>query len=209
MIGRLRTLIHDQIHGHSTPQELARGAGIGMLVALTPFFGLQIAVALFFAWLFRANKTIAMAMTLLTNPWTMLPVYYMQGRLAEVVVRYDRPIFTRAAVEDLFLSHEPETPLLQRVRTIAFGSQSKEYFKRILIGSIISAIPLSLASYAFVLRLSKELQEEKRKAALAKATGKTRPKRRKLLGNLRRGNSSGGSKSAMDGDGQASSDQAP
>lgn len=207
MIGRLKKLIHDQIHGHSTPQELARGAGIGMLVALTPFFGFQIAVALFFAWLFRANKAIAMTMTLITNPWTMLPVHYMQGRLAEVVVQYERPIFTREAVEDLFLNHAPEASLVEWMKTIVFGSQSREYFKRILVGSVISAIPLSLASYAFVLRFSTELQEQKRKAALARAAGITKPKRRKMLGKLRRKKRKGIAAPAMDAGGSDSKNE--
>lgn len=162
MIRFIRNLIHKEIHGHSTPEELARGTAIGLFVALTPFFGLQVLVSLALAWLFRGNKALAMAMAFVTNPWTMLPIYYAEGRVAEIVIPYEQNIFNRQAVTELFLDHEPETTTLERMRIILVGKQSREYFKRILAGSVIIGLPLSVIAYVVVWRVSIRIQRQKR-----------------------------------------------
>ena len=49
---------------------------IGVLVAFTPTIGFQIVIAGFLSWLLGANKAVSVAMVWISNPGTMLPIYW-------------------------------------------------------------------------------------------------------------------------------------
>ena len=64
-------------------QSLARGVGIGLLIGMTPTVGLQMYL-IFCIWLiawkgfkWRFNLIVAIAWSWLSNPLTMIPLYYM------------------------------------------------------------------------------------------------------------------------------------
>ncbi|MGC4119566.1 MAG: DUF2062 domain-containing protein [Myxococcales bacterium] len=57
------------------PEALARGLAVGLFFAITPFWGLQLVLALAVSHLARGNKVLAAAMTALSNPLTALPLY--------------------------------------------------------------------------------------------------------------------------------------
>lgn len=56
---------------------IARGISLGLFIALIPM-PLQIVTVILLAPLFRFNVPIAIAMCLLTNPFTMPPTYYIE-----------------------------------------------------------------------------------------------------------------------------------
>ncbi len=64
------------LHADDPPHKLALGGAIGMFVALTPTVGFQMAENVFLAWLLRANKAIGVPIVWITNPATMVPIYY-------------------------------------------------------------------------------------------------------------------------------------
>jgi uncharacterized protein (DUF2062 family) len=71
------------LHVDDTPQRIARGMAVGLWVAFTPLIGIQMAIALAGAILFRANKALAVMCVWLSNPLTLVPVYgpcYLIGR---------------------------------------------------------------------------------------------------------------------------------
>jgi uncharacterized protein (DUF2062 family) len=71
------------LHVDDTPQRIARGMAVGLWVAFTPLMGIQMAIALAGAILFRANKALAVMCVWLSNPFTLVPVYgpcYLIGR---------------------------------------------------------------------------------------------------------------------------------
>ena len=71
-----RFLMRSVLHADDPPDRLALGAAIGMFVAFTPTFGFQMALAVFIAWLLRANKTIGLPIVWISNPGTMALTYY-------------------------------------------------------------------------------------------------------------------------------------
>lgn len=71
-----RFVIHNVLHADDPPHKLALGAAIGMFVSLTPTGGFQMALVLFFAWLFRANKVIGIPLVWISNPVTAIPILW-------------------------------------------------------------------------------------------------------------------------------------
>jgi len=56
------------------PESLARGVGIGLFIGFLPAIGFQIILAFLTAGFFNANRIVAMLGTLVTNPFTAIPV---------------------------------------------------------------------------------------------------------------------------------------
>ncbi|MCU0960962.1 MAG: DUF2062 domain-containing protein [Pirellulaceae bacterium] len=72
-----RAFIYQRVlHADDPPHELALGGAIGMFVAFTPTVGFQMVENVFLAWLLRANKAIGVPIVWITNPATMVPIYY-------------------------------------------------------------------------------------------------------------------------------------
>ena len=67
---------HNVLHADDPPHRLALGAAIGMFVAFTPAVGFQMMINFFLAWLLRANKMIGLPIVWITNPATLVPIYY-------------------------------------------------------------------------------------------------------------------------------------
>lgn len=77
-------LVRPLLHAHHAPEYTARGLAVGMLVALTPTFGAQIAIVMAIwtvlkvvrpAWDF--NAVVASAWTFTTNVITVPPAYFI------------------------------------------------------------------------------------------------------------------------------------
>lgn len=61
-----------------SPEHLARGAAIGVFVGLTPTVGVQMAMVVLIAAIpkMKFNIPLACAMVWISNPLTMIPLYY-------------------------------------------------------------------------------------------------------------------------------------
>lgn len=89
-LARLRRLIVDRILGlHDTPHRIAWGVFLGFLVAFTPTVGLQMIIYVFVATLLRANKVSGIPPIWLTNPITVVPVYYACWRVGAFLLGSD------------------------------------------------------------------------------------------------------------------------
>ena len=68
--------VHRILHAGDPPHNLALGIAVGLFVALLPLVGIQMGLALGLAWLIRANKAVAVTLVWISNPLTMVPIYY-------------------------------------------------------------------------------------------------------------------------------------
>ena len=77
LMRRIRNfLVHDVLHADDPPHRLALGIAIGMFVAFSPTFGVQMALVVLLAWLLKANKLVGTPVVWITNPATAMPIYY-------------------------------------------------------------------------------------------------------------------------------------
>lgn len=153
---RLKRLIpsHDQLHNnrwlkifgprlrhprlwHWSRRGVALGVGIGI------FFGLlvpvaQIPLSAAAAVLLRANLPAAAASTLVTNPVTFGPVYYLAYRVGAWTLGQEMP---QALPATASTTPDPPLSLMQRLRSVG---------KPLLLGLAILATAAGLLSYAAV-----------------------------------------------------------
>ncbi len=57
-----------------------------MFVAFTPTVGVQMLIAGFLSWLLRANKAVSLAVVWISNPGTMVPIYWFCYRVGCAVL---------------------------------------------------------------------------------------------------------------------------
>jgi uncharacterized protein (DUF2062 family) len=79
-----RFIVRRVLHADDPPHQLALGVAIGVFVGLTPTGGFQTALVVFLAWLLGANKIIGIPFVWISNPATIVPIYYpcyLVGRL--------------------------------------------------------------------------------------------------------------------------------
>jgi uncharacterized protein (DUF2062 family) len=73
------------LHVNDTPHKIALGVAIGVFIGWTPVIGPHMIMALALCALLRANKLAGVASVWVSNPFTMVPIYYpsyLVGRLA-------------------------------------------------------------------------------------------------------------------------------
>ena len=61
-----------------TPESIALGAAVGMFVAWTPTVGIQMVVVILLAWVIPMNRLAALIVIYISNPLTMIPMYYLE-----------------------------------------------------------------------------------------------------------------------------------
>lgn len=87
------------------PEEIAKGVALGIFIGMTPTFGFQMAIALFFAYLLKENRLAAILGVWITNPVTAPVIYsieYEMGRILLSLPRASLPAeFTWGAYADL------------------------------------------------------------------------------------------------------------
>lgn len=137
---RYRVLIPIKRSRH-TPEHTARGVMVGVIWALTPTMGVQMAIVLLtwlisrhlFRWDF--NVIIGFAWTWISNPVTMIPIYY---------VFYVTGQFLLGRWDDL-LGYESFQTLSQELRDAAFFEAIRIYFSTIVWGwgsaMVVGCIP--------------------------------------------------------------------
>jgi uncharacterized protein len=69
-----------------SPARLAAALAVGAFIGYTPFWGVQMVLALILATLLRLNRTVTVAGTWLNLPWTAPLVYAAALRIGHVVV---------------------------------------------------------------------------------------------------------------------------
>lgn len=69
------------LHADDPPHRLALGIAVGMFVTITPLIGFQMMLSVFLAWMLRANKLVGIPLVWISNPFTIIPIYYPCYRL--------------------------------------------------------------------------------------------------------------------------------
>ena len=133
------------------PDAIARGAALGTWVALTPTVGIQMFVVGILGIPLRANIPVAVALVWVSNPVTMVPLYFLYYRLGTLVLA--EPGLTYAVLsERLDAAYE-----LARGEGLwaglmdLFSSLGSEVVWPMAIGSFIMASAFAVLAYHGVL----------------------------------------------------------
>ena len=78
---RGKRLVRRLAQQKATPHQVALGGALGVLIAFTPTFGVQMVLAIALAPLFRCSRLSALVMCYITNPFTLVPLYTFAYRV--------------------------------------------------------------------------------------------------------------------------------
>lgn len=131
------------LHADDPPQRLALGVAIGVFVAFTPTFGVQMVLAACLSWMFRANKVVSVAAVWISNPATMVPMYYSAYHVGCWVLRQS-PI-DRAGF--IALLHPPDGWL---AATKFYWNQMWSVAEPMWVGGVLVGLASAYLMYVFV-----------------------------------------------------------
>ncbi len=83
-IRQIKLMLVRFIRLRGLPDEIAKGVALGIFIGMTPTFGFQMVLAIFFAYLLKENRFAALVGVWVTNPVTAPFIYaaeYECGRL--------------------------------------------------------------------------------------------------------------------------------
>lgn len=120
--------------------KIALGLALGIFIGFLPIMGIQMAVVLPFAILFRGNKTAAIGGVWVSNPVTFIPIYYMNYKVGLLLSDYHR------------MTWEHFTELFQTLNLASLVQLGKEMLYPLILGSFIVAVVSAVPTY-FVTRL--------------------------------------------------------
>ena len=113
---------------------------IGCVLTLLPLFGIQIVLAVLLALLFRANLPLLVGIQLITNPVTVLPLYFAVYQIGRIFLG----IF---GIETPFMGRTQIRLLIENIQTGNLGSNFERLaitFGVTTLGAIILGIFLRL-----------------------------------------------------------------
>ena len=151
------------------PHEIAAGLALGLFVAMSPFIGIHMALAVCLAALFKWNKISAVAGVWLSNPITMPALYgatwFVGSKITGVKLADNIPHSFNLKATYAFLL---KTPALITTLTI---------------GGIVVGVPLAIAvyyvAYSILQRYQEEVREKLRKRKIRRKKKKKARKKRK------------------------------
>ena len=117
------------------PDEIAKGVALGIFIGMTPTFGFQIVLALFFAWLLKENKLAALLGIWITNPVTAPFIYALEYESGRLLLGMDR------------------AGLPAEFSFSAFGHLGWEVLLPLSVGSLLYGILCASLAYALTLRM--------------------------------------------------------
>lgn len=84
--GTIRRLLKWLLSLKGSPQQIALGLAVGVMVGFSPFWGLHMVIAAALATLFGANRPAAVAAVWLSNPFTVIPIYSLTYRVGHAFI---------------------------------------------------------------------------------------------------------------------------
>lgn len=144
---KLRPILRWIIKLRSSPQAIAGGLGLGVFLAFTPTYGVQLLLAVLLATFFNLNRPAAIIPVWITNPVTIAPVYtfnYWVGCFAW-------PGPPVGEVYQTFLNIAGKLARLDfwdfQNQVVEFISIGKEVLVPLVIGSVVVGGVLGVISY--------------------------------------------------------------
>lgn len=146
---RIRVQVIDPIRrAQGSPASIARGTALGMWIALTPTVGAQMVMVAILGVPLRANLPIACAMCWISNPLTMIPLYYLFYWLgAEVLGRDAAGFFEIKETLTQQLMDLPETGVVNTMLALGW-----DVLWPMTLGSLVIATAAAIPSYYVALR---------------------------------------------------------
>lgn len=143
------------LRAHDSPRAVARGAALGLGIAMVPLFGLHLPLAWILATVCGGNRIAALATVWVSNPFTVLPLCYAEYLLG---CRFlDRDGMTTYHDFAALWASMAEQSYLQRL-----GGFSDAVLLPLLVGAVALGCALGAVTYPVVLSLLRQRASRRR-----------------------------------------------
>lgn len=148
-------LVRPFIESSAPISHISRGAAIGMLVAMTPTVGIQMYIVAVIWFILRAlirfhfNLPIAVALVWITNPVTVIPIYYLFLITGNLMLGFDLSLGMDFEAFGQTFSQAKDDPAMGMGEAL-LGSFTLLFWKfgwPMVVGSLAWAVPLALLAY--------------------------------------------------------------
>ena len=129
----LRKLYQRFIRIQVTPREISLGLALGLFVGFSPTMGVQIAIAVFLASLFKWNKFAAAIGVQVTNPLTAPVIYGFTYWIGAMLIGLEKPLKVTFGIDWHHI--------------VAMIEQAPQIFLALTIGGVIVGLPAAVVGY--------------------------------------------------------------
>lgn len=137
-----------------THESVARGVALGVFVGLTPTVGVQMLIVAILNTLCRANRLAGLLMVYISNPLTMIPIYWCDYQVGRFIL--GQPSISKERFEKIFALEGPNIV----AKTQSFVSNLAEFSWDVagplFLGGFILGALFALPSYPLTLALLKK-----------------------------------------------------
>jgi uncharacterized protein (DUF2062 family) len=147
-----KKLVEPILRAQGSPLSIARGAALGMWFTLTPTVGIQMFLVTVIGIPWKANIPIAIALVWLSNPLTIVPMYYAFYWLGTLLMGMPTRSYRELATVFLDLVRrvdQPDWSLIDGLKLLG-----EEVVTPMILGSIVIATVLAVPTYHVALRLA-------------------------------------------------------
>ena len=180
MAGRLRRwylaarlTLRRAAYSRGSGRSVAGGAALGIFIGLGPTFGFQMIPAAFFAALLRVNIVAAVAGVWITNPFTVLPIYYFEYLVGKHLLGAEEHggVWERLTVLAGKIGEVSLTALWTTMRAAfrAFLHLGEEILVPFLVGSIVTAVVGAAITYPLAFWAVKRFRRKRERRAVVRA----------------------------------------
>lgn len=161
-----RALLRAILMLDDTPHSIALGTAIGMFIGITPTVGIQMILVMLFAFLvrplFHFNRVAAVLTVYISNPLTLVPIYWFNYGIGTLFVEgdWDRNDFAQ------FFNDRGAAEVWETLVELFVGVGTP-----LIVGSLVVATICSLVTYPAMLWLVRKWQ----KPSTPQATIEKRP----------------------------------
>ena len=135
-----RIIVNKVLHADDPPHRLALGVAIGVFVTFTPTIGFQMAIVLFLAWLLGANKAVGLPVVWLSNPATLVPIFWPCYHLG-------RWLLHTPSISSAWWSSITHPPAGWAERVAFYWTRITEVFWPLWVGGIVVGLLAAYVSY--------------------------------------------------------------
>ena len=140
------------VHINDTPQAIALGAAVGMFIGMTPTVGIQMLLMVIVGTVVRANRLAGVAMVYISNPFTVLPIYWLDYWVGSLVLGFKSITYDQfEATCNLFMEELHTAGLL--TATSYFVQARSDIAWSIVVGGLVLGVICAIPVYPLTLQI--------------------------------------------------------
>jgi len=169
----LRKALRRVVYSRSSSQSIAAGASVGVFVGLTPTVGFQMIIAALAATVLRVNRLAAVFPVWITNPFTIVPVYFFEYQVGAWIWRAEGGphVIKRLQALGATISAVTVSDLWNTMGAVfaGIGRLGAEILVPLMLGSLIVGSVCAAVAYPLTLWTVVRIRRQREKYAVRKA----------------------------------------